>query len=375
MQLAPYQCTYVDLITGEACDDGFDGAAGLRKHEDRVHGLPRCFCPECTLPGVNPDGSAIHLGFTTDAQLHNHIKKEHANCAFCDKKCSSQRELQKHVESQHSGTTLEQRKNIPCTYEGCDKKFTKIYNRNVHIQTQHEGQRFICGTFDVSKVPSICSFDNEDGCGKDYVSKANLEDHIRTAHFKLPSLVNANRRKHAPSFDDEDELRDEDVGFGEKPKMTRKAKEKKPKPSTIDELLGRTYEADPRRNIPCLVSTCAHLFIRDYDLQQHMRTKHRLSTPEVEALAQEEENEPEFQFAPGDIRNDEAYGEEGEEEDMDCAPDLRTQDLDDLPFWVRGEQAAHNADDWGWEELEMRQLISEEMGDSFTTMLDGDVLE
>ena len=42
--------------------------AGLSKHEDRAHSLPRFFCPDCTLPGINPDGSAIHLGFTTDTQ-------------------------------------------------------------------------------------------------------------------------------------------------------------------------------------------------------------------------------------------------------------------------------------------------------------------
>lgn len=215
----------------------------------------------------------------------------------------------------------------------------------------------------MSKVPDIASFDNEDGCGKGFVSRANLEDHIRTAHLSLPSLINANRKKPIPNSDVEDEYaEDDDFGFEEKPnKKTRKAKSKRSKTSAIDELLGRSYEADPRRNIPCLVSTCVHLFIREYDLQQHMRTKHHLSTPEIEELEREAENEPEFQFPIGDIRNDDAYGEEGREEDLDLDLDIRMQDLENFPFWLGGDDEKHqNMDDWRHEELEMRQLISPE---------------
>ncbi|KAG0646690.1 Transcription factor IIIA [Hyphodiscus hymeniophilus] len=372
LQLSPYPCTYVDPITSESCNAGFDGAVGLRKHEDQIHSIPRFFCPNCTLPGINPDGSAIHLGFMTTRKLQNHIKKEHANCPFCDRKCSSQRELHKHVESQHSGKPLEVRKNISCTYEGCDKTFTKKYNRDVHVRTQHEGSRFICGTFQVTSIPDLAAFDNHDACGKDFVSKANLEDHIRTAHLNLPSRINANRKKSAPNSEDEDETSDYDSDGEPKPK-TAKAKGKKVKSSVMDDLLGLSYTNDPRRNIHCLVTTCPHLFIRDYDLQQHMRTKHRLSTPEIEDLAHEDENQPDFHFAPGDLRNNDAYGEEGGGEDVDW--DIQAQNMNNTPFWLGGGDDEIPIDQWAQDELEMRQLIAEEpLGDPFDAMDSGTML-
>ena len=76
---------------------------------------------------------------------------------------------------------------------------------------------------------------------------------------------------------------------------------------------------------------------------------------------QEAENEPEFQFPVGDIRNDDAYGEEGVEEDLDLDLDIRMQDLENLPFWLGGDDEEYqNMDDWGHEELEMRRLIGPE---------------
>ena len=342
-----------------------------------------------------------------EAQLKAHFKKEHANCAFCDRKCSSQRELQRHIESQHSGSTLEQRKNIPCTYPGCNKSFTKKYNLSVHIRSQHEGVRYICGTFDVSKSPDLAAFDTEDACGKDFVSKANLEDHIRTAHLGLPSQVNANRKKFAPNSDDEDEGEDGDFRSDDdnnKKKSTRGRKGKQQKPSAIDELLGISYAADARRNIPCLLpSSCAHLFIRVYDLQQHMRSKHRLSTPEIEDLALQAAEQQKFGFFPeaadgdGDAATDaaangEAYDDGGVEAfgaaqqlDLDLDLDamygpadvdweMQRRALEDGPFWVGaaadgggGGGMQNVMDQWPQDELEMRKLIGgeEEMGASF----------
>jgi general transcription factor IIIA len=220
----------------------------------------------------------------------------------------------------------------------------------------------------LSKVPEFAAFDNDDACGKDFVSKANLEDHVRTAHLGLPSRINANRKKSAPSSDDdEDEVSEFDFGEESKQK-SRKAKGKKAKSSAIDDLLGLSYANDSRRNIPCLITTCHHLFMRDYDLQQHMRTKHSLSTPEIEVLAKENEDEPEFQFPPGDFRNDDAYGEDGREEDMDW--DIGMQGLEDLPFWLGGNEEETPMDQWTQDEFEMRRLIGgEEMGGNFGTEL------
>ena len=261
------------------------------------------------------------------------------------------------MESQHSGKPLEERKNIPCTYEGCDKTFTKKYNRDVHVRTQHEGSRFICGTFDVGSSHEVALFRNSDACGKDFVSKANLEDHIRTTHLGLPSHINSKRRKSVLDCSEDDEVSNNDFDRKIKHKM-RKSKGKKAKPSAIDDLLGLSYTSDSRRNIPCPVTNCPHLFIREYDLQQHMRIKHHICIPKIEKLSIEEEKEVDLQFASTDFPNERAYEEEGREKEIDWS--IEAQDVEDVSFWFGGGHEEMPMDQWAQDEFEMRRLIEEE---------------
>lgn len=254
LNLSPFPCTYIDPITNELCKAGFDASGGLKKHMERTHGAATFLCEECTVPGkFHEDGTPVPLAFTTNAKLQTHIKKEHANCMFCDRKCSSQALLQKHIDTQHSGTTLEERKNIACEYPGCPKTFTKRANLQVHVRTVHEGQRFICGTFDVSQNPDLAAWNGNDGCGKDFVSKVNLEDHIRTSHLGLPSLLNARGRRKAIDS------------------QPRRSVRRAPEQTEIEELAGY----DSRRTINCVVQGCPHKFMRDYDFHEHMRIHHQ----------------------------------------------------------------------------------------------------
>lgn len=223
----------------------------------------------------------------------------------------------------------------------------------------------------MTETPDLTSWDGEDACGKDFVSKANLEDHIRTAHFGLPSTVNANRKKPSHSY-----IEDDDAEFLAKPKK----KSKKQKLSAVDELLGESYATDDRRNIPCIIPSCPHLFIREYDLDQHVRVKHRLSTPEIEQAMEEAlggfEDEPEFEFPPGDARNDRAYGAIGNQEDdaeldamyeqADIGWELDRVALEGGPFWIGGgEEPADNGEEWMQDELEMKRLVSGDEVDGF----------
>ncbi|KAM3065691.1 hypothetical protein ACMFMG_011396 [Clarireedia jacksonii] len=267
LDLVPFPCTHVDPITNELCKAGFDAIGGLRKHMERAHGTATFLCPDCTVPGqFQADGTPVPLAFMTNAKLQAHIKKEHANCMFCDRKCSSQRELQKHIETQHSGNTVEDRKTVSCTYPGCPKTFTKKANLRVHIRTVHNGQRFICGTYDVSATPDLTAWNTSDSCGKDFVSKANLEDHIRTAHLHLPSLLNSKRRDSPSS--------------STQPKSTSKLLKHQ---TAIEELAG----FDARRSINCVIEGCPHKFIREYDFHSHMRNHHRQGLEEIDRLAHE----------------------------------------------------------------------------------------
>ncbi|OBT71690.1 hypothetical protein VF21_09660 [Pseudogymnoascus sp. 05NY08] len=251
LKLTPFPCTFIDPTTNLQCTAGYDSAGALRKHEDRLHGALRFWCDVCTT-----EGAPQPAGFPTNTQLAKHIRNEHANCIFCDLRCSSERELQRHIETFHAATSSSPaRKQIPCTYPGCDKSFTKKYNLDVHVRTSHEGQRFICGQTDFSKSAKLRAWDGSDACGKDFVSKVNLEDHIRTQHLGLPSTVNARRVKKN--------------SIGAKPRKAKSVMD-----DAVNALTGTNYAQDPVRNIPCDAGGCDWMFSRDYDLIQHKRVKH-----------------------------------------------------------------------------------------------------
>ncbi|RKF62464.1 Transcription factor IIIA [Golovinomyces cichoracearum] len=188
LDLLPFPCTFVDHITGEACNHGFDGPTGLRQHQERVHGGARFFCTECTINGsFNSDGTPRHPGFMSYFKLQAHIRKEHAHCVFCNVKFFSQRELLSHIDSSHSGKSLEERRTFSCDEPGCNKSFTSQNNLRTHTNKVHLGKRFICGTFDLGAHPELCKWSNLDGCGADFCSKKNLINHILTVHLKIHS--------------------------------------------------------------------------------------------------------------------------------------------------------------------------------------------
>ncbi|KAI6246275.1 Transcription factor IIIA [Erysiphe necator] len=197
LQLMPYPCVHVDPVTGESCNSGFDSSASLRRHQERAHGSARYFCNECCLTGsFNSDGTPLNLGFTSYSKLQAHIRKEHAECMFCNIKFRSERELLSHVDSIHSGKSLEERQIFCCNEPGCNKRFTSKYNLNTHVKIAHLGNRYICGTFDLGTELEGYEWSNLNGCGGDFSSKKNLLNHILTVHLKIQTLK-SRRNKNA----------------------------------------------------------------------------------------------------------------------------------------------------------------------------------
>jgi general transcription factor IIIA len=332
----------IDRDTKQTCTAGFDSAGSLRKHEDRVHGAIRFWCDECEKTLEN--GVPKKMGFTTKAQLSSHIRSAHADCMFCTQKCSSQAELQKHIETRHSGKSVEERKTAHCTFPGCDKSFTKQSNLNVHIRTIHKGERFTCGKVDLRSSIGLAFWDHK-GCGNDFASKVNLEDHVRTQHMGLPSLLVAKRKKN------------------QNPAPPKPRKRGKKNQDVVDQLTGAGYGDDEVRNIPCLIRDCEWMFSREYDLVQHLETKHTMSAEEIEAAAENAlAGNP--QFEPNHaFPNDDRAGMDALYDQAELEWDLQRHAEDGGQFWIGAEEVPNvePSDQWLQDESEMRRLIGQDV--------------
>ncbi|KAH8803115.1 hypothetical protein F5884DRAFT_739212 [Xylogone sp. PMI_703] len=344
LQLAPFPCTFVDPVTSEPCKAGFDGPTGLRKHEVQVHGSLQFWCEQCATE-LDSDGLPVKSGFTTKALLDSHIRKSHFTCLFCPFKCSSRKELSKHAETTHPVSTPEAKKtSVKCSYAGCNKTFSKIFNLNVHVRTTHGGERYICGTFDLGNIDDLATWDRTQGCGKDLMTKSNLADHVRTKHLGLPSVTNTNRKRRCQDSEND--------GEGEKTGPPKLAKNKKPKVSVVDELLGDAYSRDERRTLRCTVPDCPHMFIRVYDLHTHLRTKHQLIDPTTDAPIDSGISD----------NNDSSLDQLQDQEGLDLDWGMQNSEQ----FWIGADDSHHvqqSDDQWLQDELEMRGLIDPDLQD------------
>lgn len=354
LNVSPFPCTYVDPTTQAVCSAGFDSGGSLRKHEDRFHGALRYWCDECAASGAsNNEGIPQQAGFRTQNELTRHIRTEHSNCIFCDTKFTSQTQLQRHIETQHASSAgIERVSNvskpkIPCTIPGCDKTFSKNYNLSVHVRTFHNGERFICSVSATAsysfKSPEVAAWTGIDACGKDFVSKVNLEDHIRTQHLCLLSVVNAKRLKGRSS-------------------TGKKAKEASKNGGDLDAinlLTGAGYGQGDNRKIPCLVDDCPRRFIRQYDLEVHLQSKHGISSSDLENGTANIASGPGTYDSNARSNLEDMYDQADLEWDMQ-----RTAVEDDAPFWIGAgfEDDPRAMDSWSMEEAEMRRLIDQDVG-------------
>ncbi|KAK5664103.1 hypothetical protein OQA88_318 [Cercophora sp. LCS_1] len=282
----------------DGCEAGFDSAGALRRHVEKEHGELKFWCDECSTdePG--------RVGFTTMQLLQAHMRKEHVNCAFCDTKCTSQGELERHIDLYHSGTSLQERKTIVCTYEGCGKSFTRKSNLNTHIRTAHEGVRWVCGEVDTYEVEDLENWNwQEEGCKKEFMSKVKLEEHVRFVHLG----------KHRP------------------PRMYTI-------PSREDRARELDYELGvaPLNNMPCPEQGCQARFVRSADLGRHILQNHsRVIAEGLDAIdpSLKQDDGPWFEAS---------------------APGFADQAQPDNDFWqlAREPQSLFEAD---WDE--MRKLI------------------
>ncbi|KAK4138336.1 hypothetical protein BT67DRAFT_459297 [Trichocladium antarcticum] len=246
---------FVCAAAGAACEAGFDTAGALRRHVEREHGAVKFWCEECGGGGGGGGGgedededededadadAGARVGFRTLLALQTHMRREHVDCVFCEVKCASQAELERHVDMYHSGTTVEDRKTVECTWDGCGKKFTRVSNLNTHIRTAHQGLRFVCGQVDTFETADIADWNwMEEGCQQTFVSRLKLEEHVRFIHL--------GRKRPPKVYTVQSAL-----------------------PGEADEMSA----AVPTRTIPCSAAGCDAKFVRHHDLEKHLQSGH-----------------------------------------------------------------------------------------------------
>lgn len=244
LHVSPYPCTYIDPRTGEPCGAGFDTPATLKRHEERHHGDLRFWCDEC-IRHLDENGQPKQTGFQTAWLLQNHMKQVHANCMFCGLSCNGRAELNAHIEEHHSQQSLELRKNIKCTWDGCDKTFTKKSNLYAHIRMVHEGVRFVCGEIDLRGTEDLATWPQHQGCGEGFATKAGLENHVRYIHLK-------HERPPGPSTASKS---DQEGGL-----------------TLLQELAG--VGGKSRRTVPCTMPGCPQKFFHASEREAHIHMHH-----------------------------------------------------------------------------------------------------
>ncbi|KAI9775262.1 MAG: Strongly-conserved Zn-finger binding protein (TFIIIA) [Geoglossum umbratile] len=266
----PFPCTKIDPITNKPCTQGFTQSTHLRTHIFKYHSGTRFWCHECTAPASGDEGETTEprkLGFHTFELFEQHKRLVHPpNCALCPKMCSTQSELRRHIEAHHQATGPEKPRAYKCQTTGCGREFTTRSSLKVHVRSVHEQAKpFVCGEIDLASSKIVKGWDRQGACGKEFAAKRTLEEHVRTQHMGLETT-----RKWKTQ--------------GNKSEITGECEKGS---STIAKLTGVGYEES--RHIPCLYSSCPNRFIRQYDLEIHMKSNHGLSDGEVVELLVEKE--------------------------------------------------------------------------------------
>ena len=362
----PFVCEIPDLNRTE-CGASFDTEGQLKSHAGRVHELNTFLCTICPPEGQSTIANQVskhqQTTFSTHAALREHIENEHPpTCIECGQECKSLQDLKSHIEVIHSAFDENDQKDHFCHEQGCDRAFAKKADLSMHMQITHNPNLLVCGEPDRSTFGQVAIWNATDSRGTASIPNASLEEHLRTTHQGLPpSHVHMRRTKHGVSHE----------------------QARKHQVSIFTRLTGAGYEESSGRNIPCLVIGCNHRFLRLYDLEIHLRSRHGVTGLELRGtlldegrlssrqtlqgtpkLAAKHEADPEKAV---EIQPDDDIGV-GDHEGYLGAGALRGGDS-----WFGGHlyHDRGHSDEWLRDELEMRFLIDDSLAMEGHKFVDG----
>lgn len=334
----PFICEMLD-DGGNQCGAGFDTEGQLKSHAGRIHGTKRYVCMICSSDGqgaaMEPDCGLRCASFSTHATLRAHMESEHPpTCTECGHECKSQRDLRSHVEVIHGGTNLDESMTHFCTEPGCGRGFTKEGNLRLHVQIIHTSKRFVCGVIDLNTLPEVAHGNRVRPCGKALNTQPELDEHVRTIHQETePSQCS---------------------GKPEKRRLPNKLGRKN-HVSVLAKLTGSGYEEESGRSIHCLIAGCKHCFLREYDLEIHLQSRHGLADLEIQEMLNEKElsySQTPFlshstyatdQDAEAEIALDMQYSETAGGAGVDNS--LEAGASQDVSFWLDGRSLQTEDDD------------------------------
>lgn len=382
------------------CDAVFESTGALRRHIERDHTAPKFWCDECgKARAAGGEGNSGGIGFATRALLEAHMRHAHVDCPFCDIRFTGPAELHKHIDMHHSGKSVADRKTIVCPHAGCGKTFTRRANLNVHIRAVHEGLRFVCGDgadaastttaegAGVDRKPSNGWADPElvaweargEGCGRGFVSKMKLEEHIRYVHLR--------RERPVPVFILDPEAAAATATFtNSTPTFSSGLATPAPAQMLMNGAGGSDDLATPsadmlidallgtNRTLVCTLPGCTARFVRHHDLSVHLQRDHAT----VEEAPENNDNDNDNLFNPdefwiggGDHMDDDAAAAAAAGAlvagDDDIFGTYMGMDNIDMGLAVNGnsnnimlppQAMVDNSDpQWQMDEAEMRRLI------------------
>ncbi|KAK7507915.1 hypothetical protein BaRGS_00000880 [Batillaria attramentaria] len=152
------------------CDYTTTGTFNLKRHIMKKHDKDtggreqpmhyrEFLCDECGLQYNSAFALARHKRCTHDPSLVNFI------CPTCGREYKRQDNFCRHLTTHTNPTHLAGTKTVQCTYEGCEKRFSKQWCMNRHIAGVHHRQTFTCHA-----------------CNKRYKSKSALAYHVNHSH-------------------------------------------------------------------------------------------------------------------------------------------------------------------------------------------------